>query len=51
MDKGFIKINNFKQNPNKSVYISSPQGISAKAKLTVDFMKRKIIEYDELKAE
>ena len=53
MDKGFIKINNFKQNPNKSVYmyILTPKGISAKAKLTVDFMKRKIIEYDELKAE
>ena len=53
MDKGFIKINNFKKNPNKSVYmyILTPKGISAKAKLTVDFMKRKIIEYDELKAE
>ena len=42
MDKGFIKINNFKKNPNKSVYmyILTPKGISAKAKLTVDFMKK-----------
>ena len=33
------------------MYILTPKGISAKAKLIADFMKRKIIEYDELKAE
>ena len=51
--KGFIKIKNFKQNPNKInyLYIVTPKGIAEKTKLTVNFMKRKIQEYDELKNE
>ena len=50
-DKGLIKINNFSKNPNKLnyVYIFTPKGISEKTKLTVSFMKRKMIEYEELK--
>ena len=52
-NKGLIKINNFQNNPNKIgyVYILTPKGISIKTKLTYDFMKRKMKEYDELKAE
>tara|TARA_Y100001935_G_C17026574_1_gene370386 strand:+ start:70 stop:372 length:303 start_codon:yes stop_codon:yes gene_type:complete len=52
-DKGLIKINNFKKNPNKLnyVYIITPKGISAKTKLTLKFMKRKLQEYEELKKE
>ena len=51
--KGFIKIKNFKQNPNKInyLYILTPKGITEKTELTVNFMKRKIQEYDELKKE
>ena len=51
--KGLIKINNFKKNPKKFnyVYILTPKGISEKTKLTVNFMKRKMKEYDELKKE
>ena len=51
--KGFIKIENFKQNPNKInyLYVLTPKGISEKTKLTVNFMKRKMDEYDELKKE
>ena len=51
--KGLIKIENFKKNPNKIQYIYklAPKGISEKTKLTISFMKRKIKEYDELKAE
>ena len=51
--KGFIKIKNFKKNPNKInyLYVLTPQGIAEKAKLTVNFMERKIREYDELKKE
>ena len=30
-------------------YILTPQGIAEKTKLTINFMKRKIKEYDELK--
>ena len=51
--KGFIKIKNFKRNPNKInyLYVLTPQGIAEKAKLTVNFMERKMREYDELKKE
>jgi len=53
MEKGLIKIKNFQKNPNKLVYfyILTPKGITAKAKLTLNFMKRKMREYDELKSE
>ena len=51
--KGFIKIKNFKRNPKKInyLYVLTPQGISEKTKLTLNFMKRKIRKYDELKKE
>ena len=52
-DKGFVKIKNFKKNPNKInyIYVLTPKGVTEKAKLTINFMKRKIQEYDELKSE
>lgn len=52
-DKGFVKIKNFNKNPNKFnyLYLLTPRGISAKTQLTVNFMKRKMKEYDELKRE
>tara|TARA_B100001057_G_scaffold426876_1_gene451285 strand:+ start:159 stop:464 length:306 start_codon:yes stop_codon:yes gene_type:complete len=52
-EKGLIKIKNFKKNPNKLgyVYILTPKGVSEKTKLTLNFMKRKMKEYDELKSE
>ena len=52
-EKGFIKINNFQKNPNKInyIYILTPKGIREKTKLTINFMKRKIKEYEELKKE
>ena len=51
--KGLIKIRNFKKNPKKInyIYVLTPKGISEKTKLTLNFMKRKIREYDELKKE
>ena len=52
-EKGLIKIKNFEKNPNKLnyIYILTPAGIKEKTKLTVNFMKRKMNEYDELKKE
>ena len=52
-NKGLIKIKNFSASNNKIgyAYILTPKGISEKAKLTINFMKRKMIEYDELKSE
>ncbi len=51
--KGLVKIENFKKNPNKInyFYVLTPAGITAKTKLTLNFMKRKMREYDELKKE
>ena len=52
-DKGYIKIENFTKNQNKLnyIYVLTPKGISEKTKLTINFMKRKMKEYDELKKE
>ena len=52
-DKGLIKIKNFKINPKKInyIYVLTPKGISEKTRLTVNFMKRKMKEYDELHKE
>ena len=52
-EKGLVKINNFTKNPNKLnyFYALTPKGITAKTKLTINFMKKKMKEYDELKAE
>tara|TARA_Y100000287_G_C13993137_1_gene243806 strand:+ start:203 stop:517 length:315 start_codon:yes stop_codon:yes gene_type:complete len=51
--KGFVKINNFKRSERKIGYIYklTPSGISEKTKLTINFMKRKMREYEELKKE
>ena len=51
--KGLIKIKNLKKNPKKLnyLYLLTPKGISAKTKLTVRFMNKKLLEYDELKKE
>jgi EPS-associated MarR family transcriptional regulator len=52
-EKGLVKIENFKKNPNKInyFYMLTPAGITEKTKLTLNFMKRKMREYDELKKE
>ena len=51
--KGLVKIENFKKNPTKInyIYILTPKGISERTKLTINFMRRKMKEYDELKNE
>jgi len=51
--KGLIKVKNFKKSPHKYkyIYLITPKGISEKTKLTINFMKQKIREYDELKSE
>ena len=51
--KGLVKVENFKKNPEKIkyLYILTPKGVAAKAKLSINFMKRKMKEYEELKKE
>ena len=53
-DKGLVKIKNFQKKKNKITYMQymiTPTGISERTKLTINFMKRKMKEYDELKKE
>ena len=52
-NKGLVKINNFKNNPDKSgyLYLLTPKGVAEKTKITIKFMKRKMVEYEELKEE
>lgn len=51
--KGLIKINNFKNNKSKLnyLYILTPRGVSKKTRLTINYMRKKMQEYDELQAE
>jgi len=53
IDTGLVKIHNFSQNQNKFgyAYLLTPYGISQKALLTSSFLKRKLHEYEVLKAE
>ena len=53
-EKGLIKIQNFKNQKNKVSYIQyilTSKGFTLRTKLTINFMKRKMNEYDELKKE
>ena len=52
--KGLVKIENFQKQSNKINYLQyviTPKGIAERTKLTLNFMKRKMREYDELKEE
>ena len=52
--KGLVKIKNFQNKEDKInyfQYVITPKGISERTKLTINFMKRKMMEYDELKKE
>lgn len=49
--KGLIKIMSLKKDPRKIRYLLTHKGLSLRTKLTINFMNRKMIEYDELKRE
>ncbi len=53
IQKGFVKVNNFRQSNNKFgyVYLITPAGASEKARLTASFLQRKMQEYEVIKAE
>ena len=53
IEKGFIKLENFKNNPQKGryAYLLTPKGIREKSILTNNFIKRKRKEYENLKKE
>ena len=51
--KGFVKLENFKNNPRKGqyAYLLTPKGVREKSLLTHRFIERKRQEYDDLRAE
>ena len=53
MEKGWIKVQNFKNNKNKLAYayLLTPSGIEEKAKVTVRYLRHKMNEYEILKRE
>jgi EPS-associated MarR family transcriptional regulator len=53
IQKGFVKINNFKNSKHKLQYsyLLTPAGIDEKTKLTIEFLKVKTKEYEALKEE
>jgi EPS-associated MarR family transcriptional regulator len=53
IDKGWVKVQNFGNSKSKFgyVYLLTPSGIAAKARLTGGFLRRKIEEYEALRAE
>lgn len=52
-DKGHIKVHNFKNSNNKYAYLYylTPNGLEEKARMTYNFLKRKLREYEQLKEE
>lgn len=53
VEKGFVKLGNFKKNPRKRqyAYLLTPRGIREKSILTHSFIDRKRQEFEDLKAE
>ena len=53
VERGLLKIQNFSQSENKLryAYLLTPAGVAAKSKLTAEFLKRKVAEYEALQAE
>jgi EPS-associated MarR family transcriptional regulator len=53
VEKGLVKIQNFSQSKNKLryAYLLTPAGVAEKSKLTAEFLKRKVTEYEMLQVE
>jgi len=53
VEKGWVKLENFQNNPNKLgyLYLLTPMGMAAKTTLTGRFLRRKLAEYEAVKAE
>ena len=53
VDKGLVKLGNFRKNPRKGqyAYILTPKGIREKSLLTHNFIERKREEFEELRSE
>src|SRR5262245_12763438 len=53
IEKGLVKVNNFRNSANKRayLYLLTPRGMEEKATVTARFLKMKLDEYEALKQE
>jgi len=53
VEKGLVKMGNFQKSKNKLryAYLLTPAGVAEKSRLTAKFLRRKVAEYETLKAE
>ena len=53
IDKGWVKVNNFRNSQNKLAYayVLTPSGLVAKGTATTEFLRRKQLEYAQLEQE
>ena len=53
IDRGWVKLSNFKRSDNKLgyIYLLTPEGLSEKTMLAQNFLNRKSEEYNRLKKE
>ena len=53
LEKGWVKFENFQKNPNKFgyLYLLTPKGLTARTQLAARFLRRRMAEYDALRAE
>ena len=53
IEKGCLKVNNFRNSNNKLAYayLLTPHGVEQKARMTVEFLQIKVQEYERLRTE
>jgi EPS-associated MarR family transcriptional regulator len=53
VEKGWIKLENFSASKHKLgyIYVLTPSGLKSKSLLTMDFLKKKLLEYEQLSNE
>jgi len=53
MEKGLVKLDNFRRNPNKTqyAYLLTKAGVEEKKNITLAFLRRKVAEYEALHEE
>jgi len=53
VNKGCLKVRNFRNSDNKLAYayLLTPEGVEIKSRMTMEFLRYKMQEYDRLRAE
>ena len=53
MEKGLVKLENFRANPDKRqyAYLLTPAGMKEKTRITMAFLRNKVAEYEALEKE